>query len=135
VTFDGEFDRVAHAGINPRPIQRPIPLWFGGGANAVLERAARFGAGWIPLGEPDDQVAGQITDLQERLRRHGRRFADFGIEGWIRSGGKPPEHWAETLDRWRRLGATHGTFYTSGQGVGGPDEQIAAMRSFLEQTR
>ena len=45
------------------------------------------------------------------------------------------DNWAETLEQWRRLGATHATFYTSGQGVGGLDEQIAAMRSFLEHAR
>src|SRR6267378_4779729 len=36
VTFAGAFDRVQHAGINPLPIQRPIPIWFGGGVDAVL---------------------------------------------------------------------------------------------------
>ena len=30
VTFEGEFDTVTAAGIAPMPIQRPIPVWFGG---------------------------------------------------------------------------------------------------------
>src|SRR3989454_10061707 len=41
VTFAGAFDRVQHAGINPLPIQRPIPVWFGGGVEAVLRRGAK----------------------------------------------------------------------------------------------
>src|SRR3546814_13656681 len=29
VTFDGAFDSIHEAGLNPLPVQRPIPLWFG----------------------------------------------------------------------------------------------------------
>ena len=37
VTFDGEFDRVHHAGIKPLPIQQPIPIWLGGRSGAGVE--------------------------------------------------------------------------------------------------
>jgi probable F420-dependent oxidoreductase len=30
VTFDGEWYHIPDAGINPLPIQRPIPIWMGG---------------------------------------------------------------------------------------------------------
>ena len=30
VVFEGEFDQVDHVGIDPLPIQRPIPMWIGG---------------------------------------------------------------------------------------------------------
>ena len=43
VTFAGTFDRVQHAGINPLPIQRPIPIWFGGFTDAAIQRAGRLG--------------------------------------------------------------------------------------------
>ena len=29
VNFQGQWHRVTHAGLNPMPVQRPIPLWFG----------------------------------------------------------------------------------------------------------
>src|SRR4249920_1670313 len=32
VDFRGEFHRINHAGLNPMPIQRPIPIWFGVGS-------------------------------------------------------------------------------------------------------
>src|SRR5262249_20985994 len=32
VAFRGEFHRISHAGLNPMPIQRPIPIWFGVGS-------------------------------------------------------------------------------------------------------
>ena len=48
--------RSTRPGINPRPAA-PIPIWFGGSAPAVLERCARLGDGWLPLGTPNDDVA------------------------------------------------------------------------------
>src|SRR3546814_7470667 len=29
VTFDGAFASIHEAGLNPLPVQRPLPLWFG----------------------------------------------------------------------------------------------------------
>lgn len=133
VTFEGAFDRVRHAGLNPLPVQRPIPIWFGGGADAVLRRAARYGQGWIPLGGPGEGTRKRLDALRGHLREAGRDPASFGLEAWLRSGdGSAAEEWRPTADSWKALGATHITFYTSGQGIGGPDAQIAAMRRFRE---
>lgn len=130
VTFDGEFDRVHHAGLKPRPIQQPIPIWFGGGVEAVLKRAAKYGQGWIPLGRPDEQIEGQLERLRTYLQAEGREPSEFGIEAWVRSGIGEPDQWRAAAERWTRLGATHVTFYTSGQGVGAVEQQIAAMQQF-----
>jgi probable F420-dependent oxidoreductase len=132
VDFEGEFDTVKHAGVNPLPVQRPIPVWFGGGADPVLRRAAKLGEGWIPLGNPGSKTAAMLEALRGYLVDEGRDPATFGIEAWIRFGDGDPDGWRETADKWLELGATHLTFYTSGQGTGGLDKQIEAMRAFKE---
>ena len=48
VNFEGRYHKITHAGINPLPVQRPIPVWFGGGAPQVVRRIARMGDGWFP---------------------------------------------------------------------------------------
>jgi alkanesulfonate monooxygenase SsuD/methylene tetrahydromethanopterin reductase-like flavin-dependent oxidoreductase (luciferase family) len=48
VTFEGEFDTVTAAGIAPMPIQRPIPVWFGGSSPRADERIGRLADGWFP---------------------------------------------------------------------------------------
>jgi alkanesulfonate monooxygenase SsuD/methylene tetrahydromethanopterin reductase-like flavin-dependent oxidoreductase (luciferase family) len=116
-------------------MQRPIPIWFGGGAEAVLRRAAHYGQGWIPLGQPDEHTAGQLERLHDYLRARGRDPQAFGIEAWVRSSIGNPEQWREAAERWQALGATHVTFYTSGQGVGAVPQQIEAMRQFHEAVR
>jgi probable F420-dependent oxidoreductase len=136
VTFDGQFDHAHHAGLKPMPIQRPIPVWFGGGADATLRRAAKLGQGWIPRGNPNEKAGAQIADLRRYLREAGRDAGAFGIECWIRSGATvAPGEWRRSFDKWRALGATHATFYSSGQGIGTPDKQIAAMRAFIGAIR
>ena len=60
VDFRGAFHRISHAGLNPMPIQRPIPIWFGVGSRdhavppeAALRRIARLADGWSPNLTPD----------------------------------------------------------------------------------
>ncbi|MFO1189576.1 MAG: LLM class F420-dependent oxidoreductase, partial [Alphaproteobacteria bacterium] len=48
ITFKGQFHSVPDAGINPLPQRRPIPIWFGGMAEAVIRRVGTIGDGWYP---------------------------------------------------------------------------------------
>src|SRR5947207_13234197 len=55
VDFHGHWHHITHAGLNPQPVQRPIPIWFGVGSSqnpyppeAVLRRVARLADGWSP---------------------------------------------------------------------------------------
>lgn len=48
VTYAGEFWRLEKITVLPKPVQRPLPLWIGGGSEAAMRRAGRLGDGWIP---------------------------------------------------------------------------------------
>ena len=39
VDFHGRWHNVTHAGLNPLPVQRPIPVWLGGGSRATPSAA------------------------------------------------------------------------------------------------
>jgi len=55
VNFQGRWHTIPDAGINPLPLHRDIPIWFGGSADQVLQRAAHYGDGWMPnYRSPDD---------------------------------------------------------------------------------
>ena len=137
VTFEGEFDRVRHAGIKPLPIQQPIPIWFGGGAEPVLRRAAKYGQGWIPL-QPQfrpDQLEGPLERLHSYLQAEGREPCAFGLDGWVISNIGGPDQWQTEAERWVSIGATHVTFYTSNLGIGAVEQQIEAMNQFYDAVR
>src|ERR687892_1562373 len=42
VNFHGSYHHLDRAGINPLPVQRPIPVWMGGMAEPVLKRVAEM---------------------------------------------------------------------------------------------
>ena len=47
VTHKGRFFNVQNLTLGPRPIQHPIPIWSGGGAEAALKRAGTWANGFI----------------------------------------------------------------------------------------
>ena len=96
-----------HGGINPLPVQRPIPIWIGGHSAPVLDRIARSAAGWMPNFEPDEEGAVIVARLHARARAHGRDPAEIGFEATVNVLGRTPEQWREDALAWRALGATH----------------------------
>jgi probable F420-dependent oxidoreductase len=54
----------------PRPARPPI--YVGGSAPFALERAARFGDGWLPMGGDPEALRPQIARLRELAARAGR---------------------------------------------------------------
>jgi probable F420-dependent oxidoreductase len=135
VDFDGRYHKVSQSGINPLPVQRPIPVWMGGGAEAVLKRIARMADGWFPQFRPGPQGAETIERLRGYVRDAGRREEDVGIEGRISMFNTPEEQWGEALEGWRGLRASHVSLNTMGVGLQSPGGHIDAMRRFIELAR
>lgn len=67
VTFEGRWEQVDNAGINPRPTAGRIPVWLGGGSDLTLRRVARIGDGWLPNADP-----AKGAEMAERLRGYAR---------------------------------------------------------------
>lgn len=112
-SFDGKFHQIESMGMRPLPIQRPIPIFIGGEADPVLRRIAAIGDGWYaPSYLPEDKLKEKIEKLHQYAEEEGRDPGEIGIEGIIRMYGRSPEECVESLEMWKRLGATHVTFNT-----------------------
>jgi len=131
IDFDGRWHRVPHAGINPRP-ETKIPIWFGGSADALLERAARIGDGWMPLVPPDDSGKSATEKIRQHLETAGRDPADFGIEPQARIAGGNPERWRKHAAGWRELGATHISIVTMGANLSRPEDHLKAASEWRD---
>ena len=132
VDFRSEWHHIPDAGISPLPVQRPIPIWFGGQSEAAIRRMARIGDGWMPL-YPNAEKAGSGLDLLERcLAQAGRSRAGFGLEARIPYGKGDEDEWARLLQGWREVGATHISLVTTDCGLSGPAGHIAALERFAE---
>ena len=132
VNYDGRYHKVTHAGINPLPVQRPIPIWFGGGAPKVVDRIGRLGDGWFPQFKPDGQGQEQIARMKEIAVGSGRDPGAIGIEGRVSISEGNPDEWNKTAAAWGEVGATHLSVNTMRAGLSGPDEHIEAIRRFKE---
>jgi probable F420-dependent oxidoreductase len=104
VTFHGKYHDLSDVAINPRPLQQPIPIWVGGRADAVLERAGRLADGWVPSSGTD--LAGMIEMIARSAEAAGRSIDDVLIAPRIMDpleGG--PETWLTLAGEWASLGA------------------------------
>ncbi len=128
ISFQGRWHQIEEAGINPLPVQRPIPVWFGGHADAMLRRTARLGDGWFPLRAPDDEARTMVERLHAYAREAGRQPDELGIEAWINVKDGTEDVWAAHAAAWGELGATHLCVNTIGAGFRSPQDHIDAVR-------
>jgi probable F420-dependent oxidoreductase len=132
VTFHGRWHHIEEMVLRPRPIQRPVPIWIGGQADAVLRRVAALGDGWLPLMEPDDEAPAAIARLHEYARDAGRDPASIPIEGAVYTAGKTPDQWRRDVAAWREMGASSIMLYALNSGLSSVQAHIEMMEMFKE---
>jgi probable F420-dependent oxidoreductase len=130
VDFKGKWHTIPEAGIKPLPVQRPIPVWIGGGAEAVLERVGRIGDGWFPQMRPDDRAREAIEKIKVYAAEAGRNSSSIGIEARLNLREGDPESWSRQIESWKELGATHIGINTMGMGLGSPQAHIDMIAHF-----
>ena len=133
VNFDGAWHTVRGAGLNPLPVQRPIPLWMGGHADAVLERVAQHADGWLPNYRSAEEASPALETLDRNLAAHGRTRSELGIEPRLSYGKGDPAVWRALMDGWKTAGATHMTLNTMRLGFSGAAAHLDAMRHFAAE--
>ncbi len=119
VVFEGEFHRLNGVGIDPLPIQRPIPIWIGAASvpsEPVLRRIGEHADGWFALCSPEE-----YPDLRARIdeyaRKAGRDPRDVGAESGIGIHGRTEAEWLGILDDRKATGVTHLCMRTLGGGL------------------
>ena len=133
VTFQGRYHQVTYAGINPLPVQRPIPIWLGGDADRVVRRVGRIADGWFPQFEPDAAGQERIGQMREYANQAGRDPLSIGIEAFINLENRvTPDDGQKASEAWAKVGATHLSVITMNAGLKGPTEHIDAIRRFKE---
>jgi probable F420-dependent oxidoreductase len=132
VNFTGKWHTIPDAGLNPLPVQRPIPVWFGGTVEAALRRIARLADGWLINIRTMDDARAALAKLDRFLAEAGRSRNQFGLEPRVAYGDGNPEAWTSLVEEWRKLGATHLSFNTMGKGFHTPAAHLAAISAFAQ---
>lgn len=135
ITYDGRFHKVTDAGINPAPVKKSIPVWFGGTSEASMARVARTGDGWIPV-LPAAKAAEKVEEMRALVKQAGRDPAAVGIDNIIFVGAtlggpvRTPDDAAADHAEWKKAGATHVTIHTMGAGLKTADAHLDYLRRF-----
>ncbi|MDQ6739451.1 MAG: LLM class F420-dependent oxidoreductase [Actinomycetota bacterium] len=132
IDFTGRWHRIPDAGINPLPVQRPVPIWLGGHAGPVLERVGRLADGWFPQMKPGDAARAALDKIRASAEAAGRDPGSIGIEARLNLRGGEMDSWRQQIDGWRELGATHLGINTMGMGLS-PVEQIAMIEKLKRE--
>ena len=140
VEFEGRWHRIARAGINPVPVQRPIPIWMGGGwdrqkrttVETALRRIARLADGWFTHLPPNEDGRTGMEDFRRLVREEGRDPAKVPVEGRLPAAGSGPDEWKRGIDAFRQMGMTGVELNTMGAGYRAVDEHLDALRQFRE---
>jgi probable F420-dependent oxidoreductase len=132
--FAGEFHMIDKAGINPRP-PAPIPIWFGGSAPALLERCARLGDGFVPVGSPNDRSRELIETIRSARTAAGSSMEGFAVQAQAQYAGGTPERWRTHAERWVDLGATHLAIATHNAGPTDADGHVRRVAEYLDAVR
>ena len=133
VTFTGTYHRIPDAGLNPLPVQRPIPVWMGGESPVAQRRMARIADGWMPHFRPGAPAQATVDRMHDLVREAGRDPGKFGIEGRMTLSQIPPGEWGKELGAWRAMhGISHLCVHTAGMGLKTPADHVQTLRRFRE---
>ncbi len=103
VTFDGRYHKLDKVGINRSALPR-IPLWFGTEAGErALRRVARFGDGWMSLGDPTPD----LPRLRQYIQEAGRDPGALMVRGPLAAGDGGEAAWIAVGKRLQAGGVTH----------------------------
>ncbi|MBX6343201.1 MAG: LLM class F420-dependent oxidoreductase, partial [Thermomicrobiaceae bacterium] len=98
VDYQGRWHTLPGVGINPLPVQRPIPIWLGGRSDAAYRRIARIADGWMPQFPPEPEGVAIVETVRRYTREAGRDPDALGMEARLTLGNKTPERWHWEVD-------------------------------------
>jgi len=110
--FEGDTVRFGNLGFAPRPVQKPHPpVWIGGASPAAFRRVVTLGDGWHASPRSVAQFREGLTQLRAAAVKHNRAWETleislrFGLSDELVAQGKQAV--IDQLAEYKRLGVRH----------------------------
>lgn len=139
VSFEGRFHKMRDVSLSPRPIQRPIPLFFGMGRaikpippDAVLERCGRLADGWLPIFKPDEEGRAAVNKMEAAARAAGRDPSKIVMEMGFAVAGLSPDQIRDEVKQRRDFGARRINFLVPGKSAAEQTDDIKRLADVLQ---
>ena len=133
VNFEGRWDTVQGAGIDPLPAHQ-IPIWIGAAGMPVpriRKRIGRQADGWFVLCSPE-QFNDLKSDIDSAAQAADRDPASIGMEAGVAVVGPRQAEWKTRVSGWRDKGLTHLCLRTLGGGLDADAHLATAREAFAE---
>ena len=133
VNFEGRWDTVQGAGIDPLPAHQ-IPIWIGAAGMPVpriRKRIGRQADGWFVLCSPE-QFDDLKSDIDSAARAADRDPASIGMEAGVAVVGPRQAEWKTRVSGWRDKGLTHLCLRTLSGGLDADAHLATARQAFAE---
>jgi hypothetical protein len=118
-------------GLNPLPVQRPIPIWFGGTVDDALRRAARLGDGWMLNAMTPEKGRERIELLKAYLEENGRSLDQFGLDMRLSPAKFEPSEWGNLVQTWETLGVSYIGINTMDAGFASLSDHLGLLLRFI----
>jgi probable F420-dependent oxidoreductase len=127
--LEGRFVTLRQARLEPKPVQRPLPVWFGASSPRALRRAARLADGWIGAGSsPSSAFPEMVSQLRDHLEAEGRDPRSFPIGKRVYVAINRPQ---QEVDDWFQ--AVYSGFVPSDVAItGGPEKIVEELMRLRE---
>ncbi len=134
VTFNGDFHQIDDMGINPKPIQQPIPIWIGAFEENAVRRAVRLGDGYSlnPRAEPNDETRRLLERVSQWQAEFGRDSETYGLNATIHHWERGEAAWEADLRGWQELGVSHASFRTIDSDLPDPKSHLTELEKFAK---
>lgn len=99
VTHEGQFYNTHELTIQPKPLQQPIPVWFGGRTQAAYKRVARSGDGFLGAYQTPADCGKAVCAIRDAAETYEREVPEdhYGTIVPFHLGDEDISHEVEAL--------------------------------------
>jgi probable F420-dependent oxidoreductase len=76
--FAGKYVKFDGIVLEPKPVQKPVPIWVGGEGMNAIRRAARVAEAWYPIGSNNQHLLDTLPRLEAGIARLRQATAEAG---------------------------------------------------------
>ena len=145
VSYHGEHNDFEHVTIEPRSVQRPVPIWvtsnpaphLARNRRNGLSRVARLGDGWMTTFQPPQIVREYMADIRGHAADAGRDLPDDFEVAVYYNINVNEDRAAALAEAKKYLDAYYTTDYSEAQlnlwvAMGGPEQCAADIRAYID---
>jgi probable F420-dependent oxidoreductase len=78
-SFEGKYYRFRDVELYPKPLQKHLPIYFGGNSEKHIRRVAESADGWIPAGMEPERLKGMVDSIKQLAASAGRDPSKIAI--------------------------------------------------------